>query len=251
MNHANKQAARVALVTGAARRIGAAIAKSLHQAGFRVVIHCHTSTSDANILANDLNQQRANSALVLTADLTIKNEAIKLIKDTIHWGDQLDVLVNNASIFAKTTFDNFDDETWDLLFNTNVKAPFWLSQTAYPFLATTNGSVINITDIHAERPLMDYSVYCQSKAALNMQTKTLAREFAPNVRVNAIAPGAIAWPEDENALSKELQQKIIAKTPLKQHGNPDYIAQAALALISNPFITGQTLSVDGGRVLVN
>ena len=251
MNHANTQAARVALITGAARRIGAAIATSLHQAGFRVVIHCRTSTVEANALTHDLNQQRQNSAMVLTADLTIKNEAIKLIKDTIHWGGQLDALVNNASIFAKTSIDNVDDEQWDLLFTTNVKAPFWLSQTAYPFLAKTKGAIINITDIHAERPLMDYSIYCQSKAALSMQTKTLAREFAPKVRVNAIAPGAIAWPEDENALSKELQQKIIAKTPLKQHGNPAFIAKAVLALIDNPFITGQTLAVDGGRGLVS
>ena len=251
MNHANTQAARVALVTGAARRIGAAIAVSLHQSGFRVIIHCHTSTQDANALARELNQQRRDSALVLTADLTIKNQAINLIKDAIHWGGQLDVLVNNASIFAKTSVDKLDDEQWDLLFTTNVKAPFWLSQTAYPFLAKTKGSIVNITDIHAERPLIDYSIYCQSKAALSMQTKTLAREFAPGVRVNAIAPGAIAWPEDKNALSKELQQKIIAKTPLKHHGNPAYIAQAVLALIYNPFITGQILAVDGGRGLVS
>lgn len=247
MNHPNKQAPRVALVTGAARRIGAAIAKTLHQAGFRVVIHCHTSTKAANDLAQQMNKERNDSALVLTADLTIKNEAIKLIHDALHWGKQLNVLINNASFFAKTSISAVDDEQWDLLFTTNVKAPFWLSQTAYPFLIPSKGSIINITDIHAQRPLLDYSVYCQTKAALDMQTKSLAREFAPNVRVNAIAPGAIVWPEHENALNAAVQQKIIENTPLKQHGNPIFIGQAVLALIENPFITGQTLAVDGGR----
>ena len=250
MNHANKQATPVAIVTGAARRIGAAIAQSLHQAGFRVVIHCHHSQNAARALADDMNRQRKNSALVIPADLTIKDVAIQLIQDTIDWAGQLDLLVNNAAIFMPTSMDTLNDEPWDTLFATNVRAPFWLSHTAYPFLARNGGSVINITDIHAERALKGYSAYCQSKAALTMQTKSLAREFAPLVRVNAIAPGAIAWPEHDNVLSEDLQQKIIAKTPLKQHGNPGFIAQAVLALIDNPFITGQILSVDGGRGLV-
>lgn len=250
LNHNNKQATRVALVTGAARRIGAAIVQHLHQAGFRVVIHCHQSVSEAEILADKMNQQRPDSALVLAADLTVKPAAIELIHKAIQWAGQLDLLVNNASIFTPTPLDTLDDAQWDALFTTNVKAPFWLSHTAYPFLQAQNGSIINITDIHAERPLKGYAVYCQTKAALAMQTKTLAREFAPHVRVNAIAPGAIAWPEHTNTLSEELQQKIVAKTPLKQHGNPLFIAQAVLAIVDNPFITGQTLSVDGGRGIV-
>ena len=250
MNHANKQAIRVAIVTGAARRVGATIAHYLHQAGFRVVIHCHQSTIAAQALADKMNQRRSESALVLTADLTLKDQAIALINDTIHWAGRLDLLVNNAAIFTKTALDALDDTHWNALFTTNVQAPFWLSQTAYPFLAAQKGSIINITDIHAERPLKDYAVYCQSKAALTMQTKALAREFAPNVRVNAIAPGAIAWPEFDNALSDEQQQKIIDKTPLKQHGHPAFIAQAVLMLVENPFITGQQLAVDGGRSLV-
>lgn len=249
MNHANKQDVRVAVVTGAARRIGATIAQYLHQAGFRVVIHCHQSTLAAHALAQEMNQHRPDSALVLTADLTIKREAITLVEETIQWANRLDLLVNNAAIFAATPVGTLDDEQWDALFTTNVRAPFWLSQTAFPHLAIQKGSIINITDIHADRPLKGYSVYCQSKAALTMQTKTLAREFAPDVRVNAIAPGAITWPEHDNALNEELQQNIIARTPLKQHGNPAFIAQAVLALIDNPFITGQTLSVDGGRNL--
>ena len=237
------------MVTGAARRIGATIAHYLHQAGFRVVIHCHHSQKAAHALAFDMNRHRSDSALVLTADLTIKEAAIQLIQDTMDWAGQLNLLVNNAAVFMTTSMDALNDEQWDALFNINVKAPFWLSQMAYPFLAQNKGSIINITDIHAERPLKGYSVYCQSKAALTMQTKSLAREFAPQVRVNAIAPGAIAWPEHDNVLGEDVQQKIIAKTPLKQHGNPAFIAQAVLAIMDNPFITGQVLGVDGGRGL--
>ena len=249
LNQANTQAGRVAIVTGAARRIGATIALYLHKAGFRIVIHCHQSLQAARALANEMNRHRADSALVLTADLTIKKQAIALINETISWAGQLDLLVNNAALFSSTPLGVLDDEQWHALFTTNVQAPFWLSQTAYPFLATRQGSIINITDLHALRPLKGYSVYCQSKAALTMQTKTLARDFAPHVRVNAIAPGAIAWPEHDNMLSEELQQKIIANTPLKQHGDPTFIAQAILAIVDNRFITGQTLCVDGGRGL--
>lgn len=249
MNHANKQAPHVVIITGAARRIGATIAQRLHQAGFRVVVHCHTSQAAAAALVQNMNRHRPDSAVVLTADLTIKQAAIKLIDETMQWAGRLDILVNNAAVFASTPPDPLDDEHWHTLFTTNVRAPFWLSHAAFPFLALQKGTIINITDIHADRPLKNHSVYCQSKAALTMQTKTLAREFAPNVRVNAIAPGAIVWPEHDNSLSEELQQKIIAKTPLKQHGNPAYIAEAVLAMVNNPFITGQTLNVDGGRSL--
>ncbi len=248
LNQANKQAP-VALVTGAARRIGAAIARHLQQKGFRVVIHYHHSFDEACAVAHDLNQRQANSALTLAADLTLKAATTQLISNTINWAGQLDLLVNNASIFKKTRADTLDEADWDTLFTTNVKAPFWLSHAAYPHLKLQGGSIVNITDIHAEHPLKDYAVYCQTKAALTMQTKALAREFAPHVRINAIAPGAIAWPEQDNALSDATRQQIIAKTPLRQHGNPLFIAQAVLGMAENPFITGQTLNVDGGRSL--
>lgn len=242
--------APVALITGAARRIGAAIALYLHEHGFRVVIHCHQSKVEADMLAQKMNQQRPDSAFVLTADLTIQQEAIHLINNAVQSAGQLDLLVNNASIFTRTSKQNALDNThWDDLFTTNVKAPFWLSQAAFPYLTLQHGAIINITDIHATHPLKNYTVYCQSKAALAMQTKALAREFAPKVRVNAIAPGAIAWPEHENKLNKGIQEKIIAETLLKQHGKPEYIAKAVLALASNAFITGQCLVVDGGREL--
>ncbi len=244
MNQHNKQASRTALVTGAARRIGAEIAKHLHQAGFNVLLHYHQSKDEAETLANQLNQLRRNSARAITANLCHKEHILGLIKEAIQWQGRLDLLVNNAAVFKRS-----EEACWDDLFQLNLKAPYDLSYAAYPHLAEVSGVIINITDRHAETPLKAYAMYCQSKAALSMQTKALAREFAPKVRVNAVAPGAIAWPEGDNVLSGAKQEEIIARTPLKQHGKPLYIAQAVLALIENPFITGQSLIVDGGRGL--
>ena len=245
MNHDNKQA-KVVLVTGAAKRIGASIVQYFHKLGFRVVIHCHRSVTDAHRLADELNQQRIDSASVLVADLSLLHALPELIQDTVTRMGRLDVLVNNASLFTAAT----DAVSWEMLFHINVRAPFYLSHAAYPYLTKTSGNIINITDIHSDKVLKGYSVYCQSKAALVMQTKSLAREFAPHVRVNAVAPGAIMWPEHDNALTKEQQQRIISKTPLQRHGEPLFIAEAVFAFVNNPFITGQTLSVDGGRTLV-
>lgn len=249
MNRDKTQDVRVALVTGAARRIGSAIAEGLHQAGFYVVIHCHDSTHEAEMLSNKLNQIRSNSACVLVADLSLKNQACMLIRQAMDWQGRLDVLVNNASCFIKTPVGNVDEVVCDKLWITNVKAPLWLSEASYASLAKHQGSIINITDIHAEKPLSEYAVYSQTKAALKMQTEALAREYAPNIRVNAVAPGAIAWPEGENALSSEVRAHIISKTLLKKHGEAKWIAEAVLSLVSNKFITGQTLRVDGGRSL--
>ncbi|KTC86959.1 pteridine reductase [Legionella brunensis] len=250
MNQANKQAEKVALVTGAARRIGAAIVNQLHQANFKVVIHCHQSFMDAEVLAKTLNAQRRGSVHIVRQDLTRPEAANEIISATLNWAQQLDLLVNNASIFTRTDLRMIDEAAWDALFNINVKLPFFLSLAARPYLAMQQGAIINLVDIHAEKPLKEYSAYCQTKAALVMQTKSLAREFAPAIRVNAIAPGAIVWPEHDNTLNSEIQQKIIAKTPLKRHGNPGFIAQAVLALVQNPFITGQILNVDGGRSIL-
>lgn len=247
MNPINKQDAKVALVTGGARRIGAAIVKKLHGAGYKVVIHCHHALNEAHALALALNEQRLDSAFVLQRELTEPEAAQEIMSTITDWAGRLDLLVNNASVFIRTDTTDLVAKDWDILFNTNAKAPFLLSLAARPLLARTQGVIINLTDIHAQKPLSNYAIYCQSKAALEMQTKVLAREFAPEIRVNAIAPGAIAWPEETNSLTREEQQKIIAKTPLKQHGNPDFIAQALLALVENPFITGQILNVDGGR----
>ncbi|AHE68464.1 pteridine reductase [Legionella oakridgensis] len=242
--------APVALITGAARRIGAAIAWHLHQKGFRVVIHFNHSSQEAKALALTMNKNKDNSAQALQADLTIKNACYQLVSETVHWGKRLDLLVNNASFFKRTDVSNPSEADWNKLFDTNVRAPFWLSHASKPYLAKQRGCIINITDIHAEKPLKDYTVYCQSKAALTMQTKSLAREFAPMIRVNGVAPGAISWPEGENTLSEALQKKIIAQTPLNIHGDPTFIAHAVLAIVENPFITGEILHVDGGRRLI-
>ena len=238
---------RVALITGAGRRIGACIAEYLHQHGWSVVIHCRHSRDEADALCHRLNQQRPDSAKVFAADLTQKQASESLIHQTMSWAGQLDLLVNNASLFIPSPLDHTNEDLLNTLFTINVQAPFWLSYAARKSLAKQQGAIINITDIHAETPLKGYAEYCQTKAALTMQTKALARDFAPDIRVNAIAPGAIAWPENENVLTSSQQQKIIDKTLLKRHGEPVFIAQALLALVNNPFITGQTLRVDGGR----
>jgi pteridine reductase len=237
---------KVALVTGAARRIGASITKHLHQAGYKVIIHYHKSAQEAQALVTSLNRQRPYSAYSIQQDLADSKAAVNIINETLQWGGRLDVLINNASQFTQTPITEAMD-AWDSLYLINVKAPFLLSQSAYTWLAMHEGVIINITDIHASKPLKNYAVYCQTKAALSMQTLALAKEFAPLVRVNAIAPGAIAWPELENSITEKIQEKIIAQTLLKRHGNPEYIAQAVLALVENNFITGQVLMVDGGR----
>lgn len=238
---------RVALITGAGRRIGACMAEYLHEHGWFVVIHCNQSRHEADALCHRLNQRRAESVRVLSADLTQKASNQALIKQVIDWAGQLDLLVNNASIFLPSVLGDGDCDRLSQLFAINVQAPYWLSLAARQELAKQQGAIINITDIHAESPLKGHAEYCQTKAALLMQTKALAREFAPDIRVNALAPGAISWPEHENQLSPLQQKAIIDKTLLKRHGEPVFIAQALLALFNNPFITGQSLRVDGGR----
>ncbi|QDP71660.1 pteridine reductase [Legionella israelensis] len=247
MNQTNTQEGKTALITGSAKRIGAEIARYLHQKGFKVIIHCHRSVQAAKTLVDELNQHRATSAFWVEEDLYAENAPARLIQNSLHQTGRLDVLVNNASIFIRTPLDSPDESIWDKTFTINVKAPLLLSLNARPYLKKNKGVIVNITDIHAKKPLKSYAVYCQSKAALVMQTKALAKEFAPDVRVNAVAPGAICWPEDENELSPEQKQRILVKTPLKRHGHPQYIAQAAFALIDNDFVSGQTLTVDGGR----
>ncbi len=234
---------KVVLITGSARRIGATIARYFHHSGYRVAVHYHRSAPDAARLVASFNESKANSAIAVQGDLSQPETVTDLIQQVIQWHNRLDVLVNNASVFSRQTTD------WDTMFAVNVKAPFALSQAAFLHLSQVSGCIVNITDIHATMPLKGYSVYCQSKAALWMQTKSFAREFAPTVRVNAVAPGAMAWPEGENTLTTEEQTHIIAKTPLKRHGDAQFIAQAVFDLVKQPFTTGQSLAVDGGRTL--
>ena len=246
MNHSNKQVP-VVLITGSARRIGRAIATFLHQNGYHVVIHYLHSKTQAHQLVHDLCEKKPHSACAIKANLTLEQELLNLISESHNWQGRLDGLINNASQFIASEAEIIDDSAWDVLFNCNVKAPYWLSQAAFPYLLKSRGSIINIADIHAKKPLKGFAVYSQTKAALIMQTKALAREFAPKVRVNSVSPGAIAWPELGNTLSDKTKQDILNKTPLKKHGDPSLIASTVLFLFNNPFITGADIPVDGGR----
>jgi pteridine reductase len=246
----NPLASKVALITGAARRIGAEIARELHANGMNIVLHYNASEEAALHLSEELNQTRSASVIALRADLLVPESEQLLVDQAVkHWG-RLDVLVNNASRFYRTEIGKITEYAWDDLMNSNVKAPFFLSQAAAPALAKQQGCIINITDIHGEHPLRDYAVYCISKGALIMMTKSLAKELAPSVRVNAISPGSILWPEGENTLSDVEKQKIIQQTALQRSGSPLDIAKAVLYLVRDAtYVTGQVLSVEGGRTL--
>ena len=241
-------AGKVALVTGGARRVGASIVRTLHGAGAQVMIHCHQSIADAALLAEDLDRDRPGSAGVVSADLLDLPSLPRLVDAAISQFGRLDLLVNNASTFYPTPFGSIDVEQWDDLFGTNLRAPLFLSQAAATALRRSRGSIINLIDIHATRPLRDHMVYCTAKAALVMLTRSLARELAPDVRVNGIAPGAVMWPE--HGMDEERQTRIIEQTPLHRPGSAEDIARTVLFLSGDaPFITGQIIAVDGGRSL--
>lgn len=246
----NPLESKVALITGAARRIGAAVADTLHDAGMRVVLHYNASEEEAQQLCARLNQKRPESAVTIQADL-LEPEIDKSMIQQAHqvWG-RLDLLVNNASRFYRTHFGKVTEYAWDDLMISNLRAPFFLSQAAVPYLLETKGRIINISDIHAWRPMRNYSVYCISKTGLLMLTRALAKELAPDIMVNAIAPGAIVWPEGDNTLSPEEKESIINKTPLGRSGSAEDVARVALFLARDAdFMTGEVLAVDGGRHL--
>lgn len=238
---------KVVLITGAAHRIGATTARYLHEAGYNIILHYLSSRSPAQALQKDLNDQRENSVVLVQADLMANNALTALVKEAFNAWQRLDVLVNNASTFYRTPIGSANDQHWDDLFGTNVKAPFFLSQAAAPYLRKTHGCIINMVDIHARRPLKEYSIYSMAKAALETMTKSLARELGPEIRVNGVAPGAILWPDDIDEVTK---QRIVSKTFLKRKGEPADIAKAIRFIIEEaPYMTGQILSIDGGRSL--
>lgn len=241
---------KTALITGAAHRIGRAITCQLYELGYHVIIHANQSKEAAVFLKDSLNQHsnKPRAELVLL-DLRDKDAANTLIHTSLQFTGQLDLLVNNASLFIKDESLKKSKERLSELYLVNVALPHQLSDMAYPFLREQRGAIINLTDIHATHPLKDYQYYAETKAALNQQTRHLARQFAPFVRVNAVAPGAIAWPEGENTLCEHVKQKIIAKTPLQRHGTPEDIAFCVGFLSQHTFITGQIIHVDGGRSL--
>ena len=237
---------RVALVTGASRRIGAEIVRGLHAAGYRVLLHYHRSEDEARQLAGALNAARPDSVLALRADLDDTAALDELVRRAIDAWGHLDALVNNASTFNPTPLGTVTESQWDALLGSNLKAPFFLCQAAAAQLARRQGAIVNLVDIYAERPLKGYPAYSIAKAGLAALTRSLAVELAPDVRVNGVAPGAILWPEQADG--GQTQSDILARIPLARSGSPSDIAGAVRFLLEEaPYITGQIIAVDGGR----
>lgn len=236
----------VALVTGAAKRIGAAIAKHLHRAGFDIVLHHHASMAEAAALLGELNAERPYSAFSLAADLRDFDRIPELIAQSVGHFGRLDALVNNASAYYATPFGNVTPTEWDDLFAINARAPFFLAQAAAPHLANRAGAIVNMIDAYAEQPRRDISAHVASKAALIGATRALALELAPKVRVNGVAPGAILWPE--NGIDQSLSSQLIARTPLARAGSAEEVAEAVRWLLQDAtYMTGEILRLDGGR----
>lgn len=236
---------KTALITGGAHRIGAQIVKTLHENDFHVLIHYNTSAKVAEKLANKLNQKHQNSATIKQANLE-DVEAVKKLANDI---ESIDLLVNNASVFYPTPVEKVTQDSWNQILNTNLFAPFTLSQTLASKLAKNQGCIINIVDIHSQRPLKNHAVYNISKAGISMMTKTLAKEFAPDVRVCGVSPGSIFWPENEATLSEEQKSAMLKKIVLKRQGEAQDIADTVVFLANATYITGQIINVDGGRTL--
>jgi pteridine reductase len=239
---------RCVLVTGGAKRLGAAIGRRLHAAGADVVVHYHRSRPAAEALVAELGAARAGSAVAVCADLNDVERLPELVQAALARFGRLDVLVNNASTFYPTPVGSITAAQFDDLVGTNLRAPLFLSQAAAPALRASRGLILNMVDIHGRRPLRAHPVYSAAKAGLVMLTKSLARELGPEVRVNAIAPGPVLWPERD--LDDALKSEIVAKTALKRSGSPDDIARAAhFFAVDAPYVTGQVIAVDGGRSL--
>jgi len=240
---------RVALITGGAHRLGAAIARTLHAEGMQIVVHYQSSEAAAHALQAELHAIRPESVMLVRGDLSHGDKlARNLIFETVESFDRLDVLVNNAARFYETPMGGVTEQQWDDLFNTNLKAPFFLAQAAAPHLKKGGGSIVNIADVYGMRPLPGFPVYSMTKAGIVMLTKALARELSPEVRVNGVAPGAILWPE--RGLDEMSKQRIISRTLLKRGGEPEDIARAVLYLIRDAtYTTGEVLTVDGGRTV--
>lgn len=240
---------KVALITGGSRRIGADIARLLHQCGMNLVIHYRNSAEQAEALQAELCEKRPDSVLLIRGDLTKIAKVKNLVRQCAAQFKRLDALINNASVFFPTPLHTATEEHWQLIMDTNFKAPFFLSQAAAPYLKKTQGVIINITDIYAMRPLAQHAIYCAAKAGLWSLTKSLSVELGPQIRVNAVAPGAIMWPENDT--DELAQQRLVSRTPLKRIGNPSDIATTVKFLLTDAeFINGQMINVDGGRTVV-
>ncbi|MEP6899499.1 MAG: pteridine reductase [Rhodanobacter sp.] len=238
----------VALITGAAQRVGAVTTRTLHAAGYDVALHYRHSSDAARELVFDLERQRSGSTLLLQADLAELDALPDLIAQLLaHYG-RLDALVNNASAFYPTPLGSATSAQWNELFASNAQAPFFLSQAAIPALRKARGGIVNMLDIYAERPLAQHALYCMAKAALAAMTRSLALELGPHIRVNGVAPGAVMWPSDGKTYDD--RKALLERTPLQRAGNPEDVAGAVLWLLRDaPFVTGQIIRVDGGRTL--
>ncbi|AND70008.1 pteridine reductase [Dyella thiooxydans] len=238
----------VALITGSGRRVGAVIARTLHAAGYDLVLHYRHSADAAEALAAELGQQREQSVQLVHAELAALDMLPELVTAALSRFGRLDALVNNASAFYPTPVGSATPAQWDELFASNAQAPFFLAQAATPALRQAGGAIVNLVDIYAERPLADHPVYCMAKAALLAMTRSLALDLGPQVRVNAVAPGAVMWPSEGKAYDDK--RAMLERTPLKRAGTPEDVASAVLWLLRDaPFVTGQVIRIDGGRTL--
>ena len=241
---------KVALVTGGAQRIGAQLCWALHQAGYDIALHYRNSADAASALAAELNGLRDGSVTCFQAALGDRSPAEELAAEVIDQFGRVDLLVNNASSFYPTPIGSVGEEDWDTIIGSNLKGPFFLSQALADTLKQNRGNIINMIDIHGERPLADHSLYSTAKAGLAMLTRSLARELAPDVRVNGIAPGVILWPKSDDPEDDERRQRQLKRVPLGSKGDPQDIAEAVLFLVDRaPYVTGQIIAVDGGRSL--
>ena len=241
-------AGKAALVTGGAKRVGAAICRRLHAQGANLMLHHRASVAEARALQHELNAHRTGSVALIQADLLKSASLPDLVKTTVSQFGSLDILINNASSFFATAIGDINEQAWEDLIGTNLKAPLFLSQAAAGELRKRHGCIVNIVDIHAEFPMKNYVVYSVAKGGLLALTRSLARELGPEVRVNGVAPGTILWPEDDNWSDEISRQRVINQTALKRIGDPDDIAKAVEFLVTAaPYVTGQVIAVDGGR----
>ncbi|NII72763.1 pteridine reductase [Dyella sp. SG562] len=243
-----RQERPVALITGGVKRVGAQIARTLHAAGYDLVLHFRSSVNEAVALAAELEHQRAGSTLAIQGELADLDGLPAMIEQALQHYGRLDALVNNASAFFPTPVGSATTAQWNELFASNAQAPFFLAQAATPALRETHGAIVNLVDVYAERPLANHPIYCMAKAALTAMTRSLALDLAPDIRVNGIAPGAVMWPSDGKPYDD--QQAMLARTPLRRAGSPQDVAGAVLWLLRDaPFVTGQIIRIDGGRSL--
>jgi pteridine reductase len=243
-----RQERPVALITGGVKRVGAEIARTLHAAGYDLVLHFRSSANEAAALVAELEKQRAGSTLAIQGELANLDSLPAMIEQTLQHYGRLDALVNNASAFFPTPVGSATTAQWNELFASNAQAPFFLAQAATPALRETHGAIVNLVDVYAERPLANHPIYCMAKAALAAMTRSLALDLGPDIRVNGIAPGAVMWPSDGKPYDD--QQAMLARTPLQRAGSPQDVAGAVLWLLRDaPFVTGQIIRIDGGRSL--